>query len=70
MYTLQKDTNNLIYRLHLLTKQKHKLEDIINIDIELYGVGDVMSDYYKILEIITREIEDLKQIMKGCDNYE
>ena len=70
MYTLQRDTNNLVYRLQLLTKQKHKLEDIINIDIELYGVDEVMSDYYKLLEIITREIEDLKKIMKGCDNYE
>lgn len=48
-------------RLQLLEIQKSNIENIIKLDIILYG--EVLSHYNIVLDIIEKEIDELKTIL-------
>ena len=52
-------------RLKLLEIQKINLDNLIKLDKILYGDTEVLSHYLVSLDLIEKEIDELKIIMKG-----
>ena len=64
MARVNENNKDIMYRLEILRYQRTLLEELIDNDRLLYGKGEVLQEYTKLLDNLNNEILDLMLIMK------